>query len=183
CEGHSPKGGCPSHHSSPPRSAASGRFEDDRSEDPAVGFCGLWALWGPLMWRAGATGGEMAELVAAISGRLEADFGVREVSRGGRDHDAASRQRRSDLARPAPAADTTVELRDHRARIVVSALHRCVEFLPPQTGLPWPTCRRRLGHRVLCCRGETTTGWALRLPLPAGSAEEDLRLCPAVQRH
>src|SRR5699024_9362330 len=87
-----------------------------------------------------------------------------------------SRQRRSDLARPAPAADTTVELRDHRARIVVSALHRCVEFLPPQTGLPWPTCRRRLGHRVLCCRGETTTGWALRLPLPAGSAEEDLRL-------
>src|SRR5699024_3688731 len=118
-----------------------------------------------------------------ISGRLEADFGVREETRGVRDHDAASRQLRSALARPAPAADTTAEHRDHRAHIVYSALYPCAVFQPPQTGLPWPTCRRRLGHRVLCCRGETTTGWALRLPLPAGSAEEDLRLFPAVQRH
>src|SRR5699024_9319915 len=89
----------------------------------ATALCRVWALWGPLLGRSGATGGEIALLDSAISGRLEADFGVREVSRGGRDHDAASRQRRSDLARPAPAADTTVELRDHRARIVVSALH------------------------------------------------------------
>src|SRR5699024_1080261 len=118
--------------------------------------------------RCGDTVLDLALLDSVASGRLGADSDVRELSLGGRDHGAAPRPRLV----PEEPVETTVERRDRCARTVVSELHSCLEILLPETELsPAP------------CRGETAAGWALRLPLSAGSAEEDLCLFPAVQRH
>src|SRR5699024_10434193 len=128
------------------------------------GHC--WGDRGPLVGRSGATGGEIALLDSAISGRLEADSGVREVGRGGRDHDAAPR--------PRGAAETTGRCRDHGAWpkprcSVETAAQRprsastCSRH---NRGAPRPPCTHSGFGAPPLCRVSAAADWASAANLP-----------------